>query len=132
ANSHKQVCLRIEANAHVPHCHASFYQMAKIHITIYWQGFDHTPARLDRANAAVQAALRFQPESGEAHLALADYYYRAFRDYEKALVDLTFARRSLPNNPDVYAYSGYIKRRQGQWVEATRDLQRAVELDPRN
>jgi TolB-like protein/class 3 adenylate cyclase/Flp pilus assembly protein TadD len=121
-----------EASARDPQFLAAFCLLAKIHTTIYWQGFDHTPARLDRANAAVQAALRLQPESGEAHLALADYYYRAFRDYDKALVDLTFARRSLPNNPDVYAYSGYIKRRQGQWVEATRDLERAVELDPRN
>jgi TolB-like protein/class 3 adenylate cyclase len=121
-----------EASARDPQFLAAFCLLAKIHTTIYWQGFDHTPARLDRANAAVQAALRLQPESGEAHLALADYYYRAFRDYGKALVDLTFARRSLPNNPDVYAYSGYIKRRQGQWVEATRDLERAVELDPRN
>ncbi|PYL06466.1 MAG: hypothetical protein DME33_13585, partial [Verrucomicrobia bacterium] len=121
-----------EASARDPQFLAAFCLLAKIHTTIYWQGFDHTLARLDRANAAVQAALRLQPESGEAHLALADYYYRAFRDYEKALVDLTLARRSLPNNPDVYAYSGYIKRRQGQWVEATRDLERAVELDPRN
>ncbi|HEU0208039.1 MAG TPA: tetratricopeptide repeat protein [Candidatus Udaeobacter sp.] len=121
-----------EASTRDPQFLAAFCLLAKIHTTIYWQGFDHTPARLDRANAAVQAALRLQPESGEAHLALADYYYRAFRDYQKALVHLTLARRSLPNNPDVFAYSGYIKRRQGHWVEATRDLERAVELDPRN
>src|SRR5438105_4395853 len=59
-----------EASARDPQFLAAFCLLAKIHTTIYWQGFDHTPARLDRANAAVQAALRLQPESGEAHLAL--------------------------------------------------------------
>ncbi|PYM01156.1 MAG: hypothetical protein DMF19_07170 [Verrucomicrobia bacterium] len=110
----------------------AFCLLAKVQTTIYWQGFDHSAARLDLANAAVQSALRLQPDAGEAHLALADYYYRAFREYDKAHVELNLARRTLPNNADVYAYTGYINRRQGRWEEATRDLERAVELDPRN
>src|SRR5437588_279378 len=110
----------------------AFCLLAKVQTTIYWQGFDHSAARLDLANAAVQSALRLQPDAGEAHLALADYYYRAFREYDKAHVELNLARRTLPNNADVYAYTGYINRRQGRWEEATRDLERATEVDPRN
>ena len=29
-------------------------------------------------------------------------------------------------------FKGYIERRQGRWAESTRDLERAIELDPRN
>jgi TolB-like protein/Flp pilus assembly protein TadD len=121
-----------EAITRDPQFLLAFCLLAKVQTTIYWQGFDHSPARLDLANAAVQSALRLQPDSGEAHLALADYYYRAFREYEKARIELTLARRTLPNDADVYAYIGYINRRQGRWEEATRDLERALELDPRN
>ena len=40
------------------------------------------------ANAAVQTALRLQPDAGEAHLALAAYYYYGFRDYARARAEL--------------------------------------------
>jgi TolB-like protein/class 3 adenylate cyclase/Flp pilus assembly protein TadD len=106
--------------------------LAKVHSQTYWQGHDHTPARLKLANAAVQTALRLQPDAGESHLALADYYYHGFRDYERARTELAIARRTLPNNAEVFEYTGYIDRREGHWEEATRNLERALELDPRN
>ena len=77
--------------------------LSKVHGAIYWFGFDHTSARLDLANAAVQTALRLQPDAGEAHLALADYYYHGFRDYKRARAELAIARRTLPNNAEVFA-----------------------------
>jgi TolB-like protein/class 3 adenylate cyclase/Tfp pilus assembly protein PilF len=106
--------------------------LARVHTYMHFGGYDHTPARLELANAAVQSALRLQPDAGEAHLALADYYYRGFRDYERARAELAIARRTLPNNAEVFEYSGYIDRREGHWEEATRNLERALELDPRN
>jgi TolB-like protein/class 3 adenylate cyclase/Flp pilus assembly protein TadD len=106
--------------------------LARVHGNIYWQGFDHTPARLDLSNAAVQTALRLQPDAGEAHLALADYYYHGFRDYDRARSELATARRTLPNNAEVFEITGYIDRRQGRWEEGSRNLERAIELDPRN
>jgi tetratricopeptide (TPR) repeat protein len=106
--------------------------LAQVHGTIYFWGHDHTPARLDFANAAVQTALRLQPEAGEPHLALATYYYRAFRDYERARRELAIARKTLPNNAEVFFYMGTVDYRSAQWEEATRNLERAVELDPRN
>ena len=50
----------------------------------YFKGHDRTPARFDLAKATVEAALRLQPDAGEAHLALAIYYYNGFRDYRRA------------------------------------------------
>ena len=121
-----------EAVSRDPQFLVAWCLLAKIHGNIYWQGFDHTTARLDLANAALQTALRLQPDAGEAHLALADYYYHGFRDYDRARSELAIARRTLPNNAEVYEYTGYIDRRQGRWEEGTRNLERAIEIDPRN
>ena len=48
-------------------------------------GFDHTPARLALAEAAVQAATRLRPDAAETHLARAQYLYYGLRDYAGAL-----------------------------------------------
>jgi TolB-like protein/class 3 adenylate cyclase/Tfp pilus assembly protein PilF len=106
--------------------------LARVHGNIYADGFDHTPARLEMAHHAIENALRLEPQSGEAHLALADYYYHGFRDYERARIELASARSSLPNSAELFEYTGYIDRRQGRWDEATRNLERALNLDPRN
>ncbi len=106
--------------------------LSRVHGAAYFRGHDHTPARLGLANSAVQTALRLQPDAGEAHLALAIYYYNGFRDYGRARSELVIARRALPNNADVFRYTGMIDRREGHWDEATRNLERALELDPRN
>jgi TolB-like protein/Tfp pilus assembly protein PilF len=106
--------------------------LSRVHSAAYFRGHDHTPARLELANAAVQTALRLQPDSGEAHLAQAIYYYNGFRDYGHARSELAIARRTLPNNADVFLYTSFVDRREGHWEEATRNIERALELDPRN
>ena len=121
-----------EAVARDPRFLLAWCLLAKVHGDMYWSGFDHTPARLDLAKAAVQTALRIDPDAGAAHLALAYYAYHGFRDYGRARTELAIARRTLPNNAEVFEYTGYIDRREGHWEEATRNLERALELDPRN
>jgi TolB-like protein/class 3 adenylate cyclase len=121
-----------EAVARDPQFLLAWCLLSRVHSYMHFAGYDHTPARLELANAAVQTALRLQPDAGEAHLALADHYYRGFRDYDRARTELAIARRTLPNNAEVFEYTGYIDRREGHWEEATRNLERALELDPRN
>ncbi len=103
--------------------------LARIHGSLYRT--DHTPARLDQFNAAVQAAVRLQPDAGETHLALADYHYQR-RDYPNATAELALARRTLPNEAHIAETAGYILRRQGQWEESVRKMEQALALDPRN
>jgi len=45
-----------------------------VHDFLYIVGHDHTPARLELAEAAVQSAFRLQPDAGEAHLARAEIF----------------------------------------------------------
>ena len=73
-----------------------------------------------------------QPDSGEAHLALATYYYHCYFDYDRARDELDIARRSLPNNARIFQWSGLIDRRQNRWHDAVRNFNHALELDPQN
>ena len=65
-------------------------------------------------------------------MARAQYLYYGLRDYAGALAELEIARRALPNDPRLFELTGYILRRRGQQEEGLQNLQRAVELDPRN
>jgi TolB-like protein/class 3 adenylate cyclase/Tfp pilus assembly protein PilF len=106
--------------------------LSEVHLFLYFEGFDHTPARRELANTAIQNASQLQPDAGDVHLALARYAYRGFRDYDRARAQLDLARSTLPNNPEIYLLTGFIDRRQGRWTEAVHNFDRAVELDPRN
>jgi len=106
--------------------------LAWVHDYFYFLGFDRTPARLALAEGAIEAAFRLRPDAGEAHLARAWNLYLGYLDYGGALVELEFARESLPNSPRILRLMGYIQRRQGRWEESARSLERALELDPRN
>src|SRR5437870_1148072 len=121
-----------EAVARDPQFLLAWCLLSRVHGALYWTGHDHTQPRLDLANVAVQTALRLQPEAGEAHRALATYYYYGFRDYARARSELAVARRTLPNDAEIFLYTGLIDRREGHWDDSTRNLERALELDPRN
>ena len=121
-----------EAIARDPHFLRAHGLLVTAHLDLYWQGFDHTPARLELARAAVENAARFHPDAGEVHLAQADYAYKAFRDYDRARAELHIARTTLPNHSLLYVYSAAIDRRQGRWTESIRNFERAIDLDPRN
>jgi TolB-like protein/Flp pilus assembly protein TadD len=121
-----------QAVARDPSFFQAYCQLAYTHDQLYFLGFDHSPARLALAEAAIQAAFRIRPEAGEAHLARADNLYRGYLDYEGAMAELAAASQTLPNSSRLFALKGYIERRQGRWEESTRNLERAIELDPRD
>jgi len=106
--------------------------LASTHGNLYFFGLDHTAERVALAHRAVQTALRLRPEAGEAHFAQAGYLYRCYLDYDHARSELALAQRTLPNSADVLALMGYIDRRQSRWDESTRNLEKALQLDPRN
>ncbi len=129
----KAIELLDEAVKRDPSFFDAYCQLAYAHEYLYGQtGSDHTPTRLALAEAAVQAATRLRPDAAETHLARAQYLYYGLRDYAGALAELEIARRGLPNDPRLFELTGYILRRRGQHEEGLRNLQRAVELDPRN
>src|SRR6266513_2523816 len=120
-----------QAVARDPHFLLAYYWLARAHDWLY-SNTDRTSARLALAQGAIDSAFHLNPNSGEAHLALALHLYWGYFDYARARAELAIARRSVPNNPQVYMVSAWIDRRQGRWSDAVRDVERASELDPRN
>jgi TolB-like protein/class 3 adenylate cyclase/Tfp pilus assembly protein PilF len=110
----------------------AYYELAHAHDLLYFVGSDHTPARLAMANTAIESLVRLRPNSGEAHLAIAEHVYWGYLDYDRARGELSLAQKSLPNEPLAFVLAGYIDRRQGRWAESTKNLERAGELDPQN
>jgi TolB-like protein/Tfp pilus assembly protein PilF/tRNA A-37 threonylcarbamoyl transferase component Bud32 len=120
-----------KAVARDPNFFLAYCQLAFVHDLVY-QDEINTPGRLALAKSAIDSAFRLRPDSGEAHLALGWHLYMGYADYDRARAELALAQHSLPNNPRVYEFAGKIDRRQGRWVDATHNLERACELDPRN
>jgi tetratricopeptide (TPR) repeat protein len=88
-------------------------------------------AHLALAKSAIDSAFRLRPDSGEAHLALA-WHLGCSSDYDRARAELALAQQSLPNNPQVYELAGSMDGSQRRWADATQNLERACDLDPRN
>jgi tetratricopeptide (TPR) repeat protein len=105
--------------------------LAEAHSHLY-SFYDHTPARRDLADRAVKAALHLRPEAGEAHLERARYLLRCNLDYDNARAEVAVAQRTLPNNAQAFALLSDIDWFQGRWNESVRNLEKALELDPRN
>ena len=123
-----------QAVAQDPTFFQAYCELAYVHDELYHFHFDRTPARLASAESAIKAAFRLRPDAGEAHLARAEHLYRGFLDYDGALAQLEIARQTLPNDARLFELKGYIERRRpnGNQEEALRNLERAIDLDPRN
>ena len=120
-----------QAIARDPDFLLAYCRLAKAHDWLYLE-HDRTSARLALAKGAIDSAFHLNANSGEAHLALALHLYWGYFDYTRARAELDIARRTLPNNPQVYEVSAWIDRRQGRWSDAVRDMEHANELDPRS
>src|SRR5437763_1492036 len=132
ADTLQAVDLLTQAVARDPSFFDAYCQLAFAHDALYFFGDDHTSARLALAEAALQAASRLRPDAGETHLARGQNLYWAYGDYDGALAELEVAGQTLPNDARIFGLTGLIQRRQGRWEESTRNLERAVELNPRD
>jgi serine/threonine-protein kinase len=110
----------------------AYCQLAGAHDRIYFGGVDHTNARLKLSDTIIQSIRKLRPGSGEAHLAVAQHYYWAYEDYERARQELVLAQRTLPNESRIPLLAAYIDRRQGRWNDSLGEMKRALELNPRD
>jgi eukaryotic-like serine/threonine-protein kinase len=121
-----------QALARDPLFFLAYGELAGAHDRIYFLGFDHSDARLKLAETAIQTVRRLRPASGETHLTLAQHLYWVDRDYDGAQKELVAAQGTLPNESHIPLLAGYIDRRQGRWERSLAQMNRALELDPRN
>jgi TolB-like protein/Tfp pilus assembly protein PilF len=115
-----------------PQFAAAWALLARIHSRVFFNNLDASETRRQKAEQALQTALRLQPDLAEAQLAQAFYQYWISHDYEGARDNFERLRAKLPNNADLLEVLGYITRRQGFWAEADAYLNQAVALNPRD
>jgi len=110
----------------------AYAKLGYVHTQMYWWYHDTSPERLAAAKQAIDRALELSPDLAEGQFSLAWYYYHGLRDYDRALAMFLAARKGQPNNSRLFKAIGLVQRRQGRWFEAIDNLERAMELDPRN
>lgn len=105
--------------------------LSRAHSGMYWDYYDRTDERTEKAKKAVDRALQIEPNLPQAKLALGVYYY-SLLDYDKALEHYKIALRSQPNNSELIAAIAGVHRRKGNLDQAIDNYVKAFELDPRS
>ena len=96
----------------------------------YFLHHAHTEEQARLASAAASRALELAPDLPQAHFAMAEYYYHVPIDLGLALQEYLIARRGAPNDDEIIAGIGFVKRRQGDWWQARDYLEEALEYNP--
>ena len=89
---------------------------------------DSGPVQMTPAKDSLNHALALDPNLPEVHLA------RGYNEQDdtRALAEFRQAEQGLPNSADVIEAIAKVQRALGHWDEAVANLQRAIELDPRD
>jgi len=136
-NSNNLVSFRQAAEAYRqavdedPEFALAWAMLSRAHSALYFF-VEHSDAHLQRAREALEQAFAIEPDLAEAYFAQGYYYYHGFRDDEAALVAWAKAEQGMPGSAALFRARAYLARRMGNWETAIENLERAVELDPRN
>jgi serine/threonine protein kinase/Tfp pilus assembly protein PilF len=104
----------------------------EVYVLQYRYGEDHLPQHLAAAKNAAETALQLEPNSEEARVALARYYYHGLKDYHRTQQELSRISSSAPHEVEFFTLASLVERRLGQLAASIRDGEKAVELDPQN
>ncbi len=108
----------------------SWALLARLNALEFFNGDDATEKRRMATRAALDTAVRLQPDLAEVQLAQGYYQYYVERDYNAAAERFKQLLVKWPNNAEILEALGLILRRQGHWEEGGAYLDRAVALDP--
>jgi len=127
------VSLYEQAVAKDPGFTLAYVELTRWHGTLYWFGhLDPTPARRARAKAALDAALRLDPDLPETRLALGNYSYFCENDWARALAEYSAAEAGLPNDSEVLYDIARAQRRLGRLPDALTYYRRGLDLNSRD
>jgi serine/threonine protein kinase/TolB-like protein/Flp pilus assembly protein TadD len=115
-----------------PKFSSAYARLSEMHSAMYWFHYDHTKERLAKAKAAVDEALRLDPDLPAGHASLGYYYYWGFLDYDNALREFALVQKSQPSDTRILLGVGSVQRRQGKFDLAAATMTKASELDPRS
>jgi TolB-like protein/Tfp pilus assembly protein PilF len=121
-----------QAIARDPNFALAMARLVQNRIAYHWFVEQMSEAELTKVRSMAEQALALAPNLAQVHVALGQFYYHGFRQYEQALAEFERALQLQPNASAALEYSGYVHRRQGQWERCLAELKRALEADPRN
>src|SRR6266576_3602186 len=121
-----------QAIARDPNFALAMARLVRNRMDRHWFLEQMTDAELAQVHSMAEHAIALAPTLAEAHVALGNYFYHGYRQYEQALTEFERALQLQPNAATAVEYSGYVHRRQGQWARCLDEFKRALEEDPRN
>ncbi|HXQ01740.1 MAG TPA: CDC27 family protein, partial [Candidatus Udaeobacter sp.] len=121
-----------QAIARDPNFALAMARLAECRLSQHWFVETFTEPELAEVKQTVEHALALAPDLAQAHVAHGLFYYYGYRQYEQALAEFGRALQLQPNNAQALEYSGYVYRRQGQWLRCLDTLKKSLEQDPRN
>ncbi|HET9376228.1 MAG TPA: protein kinase [Chthoniobacterales bacterium] len=128
----KQVRLLTEATQRDPGFVLAYCLLARANDFLYVLFYDHTPERRKQAEAAVNRAMQLRPDTAEPRLALVHHLMVVDGDYEQARTQIAIAQQFAPNNALAFVMLAQLDEKEGSWNDAPKNLEKAVDLDPRN
>src|SRR6266403_1263096 len=121
-----------QAIARDPNFALAMARLVQNRIQRHWFIEQMSEAELAQLRSVAEQAVALAPNLAQVHVALGQFYYHGFRQYEQALAEFERALQLQPNASTALEYSGYVHRRQGQWQRCLDELKRSLEQDPRN
>jgi TolB-like protein/Tfp pilus assembly protein PilF len=121
-----------QAIARDPNFALAMARLVQNRIQRHWFIEQMSEAELAQMRSVAERAVALAPNLAQVHVALGQFYYHGYRQYEQALAEFERALQLQPNASTALEYSGYVHRRQGQWERCLDELKRALEQDPRN
>jgi TolB-like protein/Tfp pilus assembly protein PilF len=121
-----------QAIARDPSFALAMARLVQNRIQRHWFNEQMSEAELAQLRSVAEQAVALAPNLAQVHVALGQFYYHGYRQYEQALAEFERALQLQPNASTALEYSGYVHRRQGQWERCLDELKRALEQDPRN
>jgi TolB-like protein/Tfp pilus assembly protein PilF len=121
-----------QAIARDPNFALAMARLAECRLNQHWFIETFTESELAEVKKTVEHALTLGPDLAETHVAHGLFYYYGYRQYEEALAEFGRALQLQPNSAQALEYTGYVYRRQGQWLRCLDTLKKSLEQDPRN
>ncbi|MEE9190506.1 MAG: protein kinase [Candidatus Neomarinimicrobiota bacterium] len=110
----------------------AYTALCEAHLAKFFYHGSITKEHLQNAKVVLDKAKKLDPNHPSVHIAEGYYYYYGFRDYDNALEKFHSALQKYPNDSDLLAAMGWVKRRQGKWEEALEYLTKATDIDPQS
>src|SRR2546430_9461382 len=121
-----------QAIARDPNFALAMARLAESRLSQHWFVETFTEPELAEVKQTVEHALALAPDLAQAHVAHGLFYYYGYLQYEQALAECRRALQLQPHHAQALEYSGYVYRRQGQWLRCLDTLKKSLEQDPRN